>query len=411
MPTAPGEPKVVAIVPGGFMVLREYPPGVPTALPSLADHVTAVKQGATFGTLPLDERVGAYGSLGKTLRRADYHRQRFLSLRADLDQRRSNLPGEVFWDGLVEVVHFEFQAFCGAARMALDEVVYLIARRHGVAPKDARKRPWETAELFKSALPPQCQVAEVQLMRTMLPWFETLNVYRNSFFHHGWRHGTGHFDVGELRSAAGNPAANALLVPDRASLGSRSKPHERTYTLRTTVDEVVREVQAGLERLIGDLCIGPWATPMPTPSEGRIPREQHPNLIVQFVNPVLFLVDALVVVAFFRSAEKAKRFAAHAPTVEDAELVAIRASPIPLDRPSFTFTLRGLDTTTLSTGANAFVMVDPEMPNGDPRKLSSEASAAIDLAQVEASVDKSMSFVADAVELFVWRAPLTQDWI
>jgi hypothetical protein len=64
--------------------------------------------------------------------------------------------------------------------MLLDEVVYLVARRHGVAPKRARRSPWETSDLVTKPLPSACDVAEIRRLRARTPWFATLNAYPNA---------------------------------------------------------------------------------------------------------------------------------------------------------------------------------------------------------------------------------------
>lgn len=162
-----------------------------------------------------------FDSLCKTLdyrlERCANHGLRFDSLRSSLEERRRNLPGEVLWDGVVAGFHFELQA----------------------------------------------DVEEVQGLRARAEWFDTLNAYRSSFFHNGWRHGSGHFDADDLRAASKAPSMNALLVPDRSSLRSRSKPHEWTYNDGRTVDSVAETVRAGLDKLLRAIFEGPWRTPEP----------------------------------------------------------------------------------------------------------------------------------------------------
>jgi hypothetical protein len=130
---APVPPSVVGLLPGALMLRLQTPPGVPQTDTARVRQVGCLGGAPALALIPEDERNAITESLGKTLRRGEYHYQRLVDLRRSLDTRRDGLPGEVFWDPLTEAVHFELQAFCGASRMALDELVYLIARRHGVA--------------------------------------------------------------------------------------------------------------------------------------------------------------------------------------------------------------------------------------------------------------------------------------
>lgn len=162
-------------MPGALMYRRPYPAGVPDTHSVLSAHLQLVGTSSLFASLPADEREGLFESITKTLRRSDYHRLRYDALRSTLNARRQGLPGQVFWDEYVETLHFELQAFCGAARMILDELVYLSARRHGITPKKARLKPWETAALIKETPPPECAIPEVAVLRNNADWFALLN--------------------------------------------------------------------------------------------------------------------------------------------------------------------------------------------------------------------------------------------
>ncbi|HVY30065.1 MAG TPA: hypothetical protein VHB79_26085 [Polyangiaceae bacterium] len=398
-----------ATMPGALMYRRCYPAGVPDTHSIRTAHLSVAAAGTAFANVPADERAAVFESLSKTFRRSEYHRLRFDSLRREVDARRDGLPGEVFWDEFVETLHFELQAFCGAARMVLDELVYLIARRHGVAPKRARRAPWETADLVKKDLPPQCQVLEVELIRKKSDWFDLLNAYRNSFFHHGWRHGTGHYAPGDIRAAARNPAANALLVPDRTSLVGRSKPHERTYVDGTTVDDVLQRGTEGLHQLLRELCDGPWSAAEPPP--GTAPRKEHPNLIVLLATPSLFSFRDCVVIPFFTTAELARAF--KIPDPDAVELVDIPVSRAVVGKPAISFSLKGLTSDALPPGTRSVkVLIDPIVKGEGAENIECAHAIDVDFQAAIANPTSPMSIpVANLTRLFVWRAVSRRTWV
>ena len=315
----------------------------------------------------------------------------------------------MFWDEFVEVLHHEMQAFCGAARMLLDELVYLVARAHGVAANRARKRPWETAELMTEALPAECQVPEIGVMRAHLPWFQLLNAYRNSFFHHGWRHGSGHFANDDSRHAATDPAANALIVPDQSSLGRRSKPHEWTYNDGTTTDDVMRLANEGLDGLLRTLCEQTWSVPEPQP--GTVARQDQPNMIVSLVIPALVQVHDLIVLPFFTTREKAEAF--EFTRGSDLELVDVPASTAVINQTAVSFSLKGLDQVPIPLGAKIVkVLVDPVVTDEGWKNLSCLAAIDIEISEVLKAPTTPINIpVSNIDRLFTWRRHNSRGWV
>jgi hypothetical protein len=394
---ANGGPTLFATMPGALMYRLPYPPGVPDMHTMRGAQLDVASRSAAFATLPDGERTALFESLTRTLRRSEYHRLRYSALRACLDERRADLPGRVFWDEFVETLHYELQAFRGAARMALDEIVYLGARRSGVDPMVARERPWETAKLITSDVPPQCAIVEVDVLRTKRTWFGLLNAYRNSFFHNGWTHGSGHFAEDDLRSAARDPAANALLVPDLSSLSKRSKPHERTFNTCTTVDDVMRDAHGGFDEVLRELCEGPWATPEPPP--GRLPRNEHPNVIVQLIKPTLFEVHDKVLIAFFSTEAAAHSFGHPGP---EGELLTVPVAKSVVGQRAVTFSLSGFKPAGRSV-AKIDALFDPK-PEKDWRNIVCTRRVEVDIAQALASPTAPLSIpvVEDFKRWFVW---------
>jgi hypothetical protein len=119
-------------IPGGLMFQLPVPPGLPPHDQPPPGQIHAALRSPTFGHITEAERRATIGSLSRTYARSAYHESRLWSLRKALDTRRLGLPGEVTWDSTTEFVHVELQAFAGAARMLVDELVYLVARRHPV---------------------------------------------------------------------------------------------------------------------------------------------------------------------------------------------------------------------------------------------------------------------------------------
>src|SRR5262245_54628728 len=111
---AHGDLTIRARVPGAWMIERPYPLGVPPHDPPRRPQISGFGLSPVFAHVPERERQAIFQSAAKTYAKAAYHESRYNELRAALDRRRENLPGEVFWDGLIEHLHFELQAFAGA---------------------------------------------------------------------------------------------------------------------------------------------------------------------------------------------------------------------------------------------------------------------------------------------------------
>ena len=397
-------------MPGALMYRRPYPPGIPDPHTIRSAHLhAAAASSVPLVAIPKDERAALFESLSRTYRRSEYHWLRFLDLAKELPLRRSRMAGHVFWDEFVEFLYFEAQAFCGAARTVLDEVVYVVARAHGVPPKTARRSPWDTSKLMtSSALPAQCQQPEVSVLRASASWFERLNAYRNTFYHHGWRHGAGHFDPGDRRAAVIDPAANALLVPDTESLADRAKPNEWTYHRGDRLDRVMEGLHEGLDTLLRALCDGPWSTPEPPP--GRLPRSEQPNMIVSLPVPVIYVIDVeLAAVAFFTTEAKAKAFA---PSASEVELVDLPAVESVLGKRAVAFSLSGIGEVGLPPGINTVkVLVDPVVTDPEWRNISCKQVLDLDLHEVLSKPETPINLVVgDSDRLFAWVRRASYGW-
>ena len=258
-------------------------------------------------------------------------------------------------------MHFELQAFAGACRTLLDEFVYAVARRHGATPAHARKKPWETSDLVQRPLPLECDVDEIRWIRSESSWFDTLNAYRNSFFHHGWRHGSGHFADDDVRRASASAASNGLLVPDRASLIGRKKPFEWTWEQRLTVDDIAQEIRRGTDLLVEELGRA-WSVPQPGP--GNAPLDDRPNMLIAIARPGVIYSDRLTIVPVFSTRELGEAFKGLRDQ-PDLELIDVPVSTALYGQEAVAISMRGLRDTHFGRDATHLdVFLDPD-PNND----------------------------------------------
>ncbi|WP_437512372.1 hypothetical protein [Sorangium sp. So ce1099] len=397
------------IIPGGLVYQLPLPSGVPPYDRPRRAHLHVLKEASVLASIPRSELSAIIASLAATYARAAYHESRFFELRRELDKRRENMPGEILWDNLIEYVHFELQAFAGASRMLLDELVYLIARRHGIPSNRAKKKPWETSDLVQRSRAAECDVQEVRLLASKASWFGTLNAYRNSFFHHGWRHGSGHFPLDDVRPTAASPVSNGLLVPDKASLGGRSKPFEWTWTQKVTVDDVAREIRVGTEEFLTGLLESLWSTPPPPP--GSAPLSEYPNLLVVLAKPAFIETPRAIYLPFFSSRDRGLAFQLFAKDPR-LELVDVPVSSAVIGQRALTVSLSGLEKNEIYPGVE-FVeaVLDPEASGG---WVNVQAAARIRIPLRElwaAKVHCPVSIpVSDLERAWVWRSSLMRDW-
>ncbi len=386
------------------------PPGCPPLDPIWRTWFNLLEDAAKLQVIPADERKALIASAAKTFTKANYHEYRFYEHRMMLDKRRTEMPGEVFWDPLLKFIHFELQAFAGAARTLLDELVYIIARVNGANPEDARDDPWTTHTLVTfnalSASPKltrfqtPSKTPEIALLRLRADWYETLNVFRNTFFHHGWNHGSGHFATGTTHGLAKNPERNGLLVPDRASVKGKKKPFEWTWNDGRTIDDVTREVREGLDGFVSDLFEKEWKVPYPL--AGTMPRKHQPNSIITLAKPPLVSEGSTLFLCVFTQPALGAKLRPFA-TNPALELVEVPLSKSINDMGVFSVCLAGLASATLPSDATVDLVVNPA-PDAAWKDVWNDARGSVPVSQLlEEKTHSPFNFcVSGAESIWVW---------
>lgn len=317
--------RIVATMPGCLMYRVESPVRDAPAELDVARQVRCLEASASLTGIPSSQRMPLLMSIAQTIGRANYHFHRFRAQREALDQIRAWAPGDIFYDAAGATMHYELQAMAGASRLLVDEVIFLIERR-------CQGNGWKASRVMRSPIlaGSAMDVPEVHRLRNRhLQWFDLLNAYRNTFFHSGWAHGSGHFDDG--RRAAESPRMNALRVPDRASLSGNSRPYDWTYNDKTTVDDIANDIFNGMVAMVDDLCSSEWGTNVPPP--GEMSEQNQPNLMVSVPTPITLVIPDGILVPLFLSHESAMDFVKHVPGLEakvnDAavELLRVHSNP------------------------------------------------------------------------------------
>lgn len=396
---------ITGFLPGGMFIRAPEPDGLPIRDTLLGNHVRGLEDSSKLAGLLEDERQLVLSSLSATVLRADYHLRRFRNIRAELDKRRELAPGDVFWDGLGRFLHFELQAFTAAARAALDELVYLIARIHGATSKKARGKPWATNDLFTKDLPTACDVPEVHLLRKYADWYDWLNAYRNASFHHGWVSGTGHFSIDSTDKAASLPSMNALLLPDRDSLRGRGKPFEWTWSEGNNVDDLVRRLETGFGDLLRDMFENAWG--VPTPAAGLMPEEVRPTMLVTLPRPVYATIGKEILIPLFTTEETANAFM-RGRDPGNGELHRVPVVQMDANVRRVYFSTSRIEEMVSPETQFLHVVVDPSPSLSADGKLSATGHITIAISEVLADEMRSVSMEVERDDVFMWRTPMVR---
>jgi hypothetical protein len=311
-------------------------------------------------SLAVDERQALFFSLALTLARAEYHAQRLDQVVAALGQRRKAAGATVSLDAFSHYVLFEASAALGAVRLGVDELIHIAARLRGVSSKEIYDK-WPAEAVIRTgfAKRPDFNLPEVLSFRSRLAWYEEMNDYRNVLHHRGWRDQIGGYYPrdSELPEAADH-AQNVMLVPDRASLLGKTRPHQWTYSEKRRIEGVTEDAVRGFHEVLDEICTSHWGGALPMP--GTVPQDQHANLLVVLVRPTLLIVCGHVLLPMFTSPEKAQQFGGY-PSTADMHLQEVSPTTIGVEEPVFNFSLVGLEEAlgAVRLTGDLIVAVDP----------------------------------------------------
>ncbi|MCE9573527.1 MAG: hypothetical protein K8W52_10250 [Deltaproteobacteria bacterium] len=395
-------PQLFAVMPGALMYRVEPSHGLGFAELDVARQVRCLASSAAFTRIPEPQLQALVESIAHAIGRADYHFQRFRMQRQRLDEIRAWAPGDVFFDAAVSTMHYELQALAGAARLLVDQLLSLIAKSHD-------QRDWEAVPIFRDLVVPGSSEdkPEIHRLRSHRDWFDLLNAYRNTFFHRGWAHGSGHFDS-DGRQASEVPEMNALLVPDRASLTGRSRPYDWTYNDKTTVDDVGTGIYQGLNAMLADLCANAWTTAVPPP--GRLAHDERPNIMVALPIPITLVIEDLLLAPIFSSRERAMAFVQLAPGLaemvhaREAELLEVRSNSDLAPTPAISLSFARL--TSDHATRTLMICLDPEPCDSGWSEFRSSSAVNVPLDELMRDNIRIASLPVDApMTVYVWRKP------
>jgi hypothetical protein len=302
-------------------------PGVPDYDSLLIRGIKNANDEPALAALEPEERKAALAALAESAARASYHKQRFDELLVAMRTRRDAVGGPVVsdWHAAPPLI-WEGVAFLGAARTAVDVLVYLAARRAGKSIVGAKG--WDAGEAIApketgGTSPTRYDVPEILAIRALGRWFKELNVYRNVVYHRGWGgQSYGLFTRADTAEEASLSGFNALLLPDFASLDARKLQHEWTYADGSRLDELVERTDTGLNTLLRSVFVEVWGCAIPAPGTA-----EHPSCALYLPTPAVLVFTDLAVVPLFTSKTAANTFADY-PADADLSLRAIRPTTL-----------------------------------------------------------------------------------
>lgn len=344
MPTVAKPVRAAAIVRAGVMLVAPKPAGIPYTDTSEVRLVRLLEGNPALECIEEKERSHLVQSLAQTFARALYHRGRFDEIVASLVERSQTGLGWMAYDTLGPVALFEAAGVLGAVRVAIDELIFLIGRRHGhrAATIDSK---WKAVDIFseadfdKSAL----DVEEVRVLRDRRDWQDRVNVYRNMLHHRGWREGLGaYFPRDATHPEASDPSINVMLVPDRESLRGTTRPHKWTYSERGRLEDLVAESIDGLRDVVLAIATKCWNAALPTPGKwDDLPTTELPSMAVSLPIPAVAFVRNRPVVPLFSTKSSAEAWLEQANLDAPHHVTSIAPSAILTQEPHFVLALPG----------------------------------------------------------------------
>ena len=300
------------LMPGSVAYRAPLPRGVTLHVDSPRACMLRSFAGApTFAaSIPTTELDYLSVSVATALNRAEYHERRFYEILAALDERRRLFHAEYTLDILVTETIYEAAAALGAARLVVDEMLHIIARHHAEPDIEKIDRRWAANLVMDDAgfaKATYLHVAEIRTLRAAphLDWYRELNDYRNVLFHRGWREMYGGYYPLTFKGKKGsNESADALVVPDRASLEGKKKPHQWSFSEQTRLESVVQRALDGLRRWLDAICVDIWNLQVPA----KAADPDLPNMFVPIPSPALYESAGVLHIPFFTTEECAQCF-------------------------------------------------------------------------------------------------------
>jgi hypothetical protein len=264
-----------------------------------------------------NERRALFKSLATTINRALYHQKRFGFFLAQYHERRERTGCTRGYDEVSRLAGFEALSVLSTVRSAVDELVFITARRHGESGRD--DDGWKVHPLLTSSNSTK-ETEELRYLRAQVDWFKELNDYRNALVHRGF-----FFPSNDPAASARIPDAdNPWLAPDRRSITNHARPHLWTFVDRVAMEDLLTRVCSGFHaslHVLGRM----WGLSSPPPA-GTAPVEQHPNIVIATEQPAFVLGrEDTIHVAVFTAKAKADEFIrALAPDTPIGPVVPIR---------------------------------------------------------------------------------------
>jgi hypothetical protein len=358
--------------------------------------------------LAVDERETLLFSLTLTLGRGLYHRLRFRQIVDLLAARRAETTGTVTWDTFAAYALFEAAAALGAVRLSVDEIIFITARLRGIDPPEIYKR-WSANDVMTTdfAKRPDFNVPEVVALRTEKDWYDEMNDYRNVLHHRGWRGDTGgYYPLGSTLPEARSDEHNVMLVPDRASLVGKTRPHEWTYTEGRRLEDVVDAAIAGFERVIDKVCMSCWGGSVP-PS-GKIPPEELASIFVLLPRPIVLVAGKSLLLPVFSTEKSARAFKGFPPDLP-RDLVEVLPDSAAMGQNSFTFTLRDEALAQADLDGDLIVALDSSGIDPQTMMLPATVAARLPLNQLRENAETEPIGIPQkefkVERLYMWRYP------
>ncbi len=213
--------------------------------------------------VPRDERDGCLSSIALLVTEARYHRLKFEWIVATGEARSTLIPSRYeVRDTVGRYAVFEAVALLSAARSAVDETIYLGARRTMSEDAAGKVNVTEALSKRRNRGTPDV-VAELEILEKHGTWFDELNDYRNAFVHRTMQERFSYYSPAAKWAGASDLAANAMLIPDHASVRSKARRHRWTFNDRRRLEEIVRPLETGLFDFVDDVGTMLWGGTKP----------------------------------------------------------------------------------------------------------------------------------------------------